>query len=899
MDHGKRDVSSFPIATGTYYKVNYAPGTDISRYKNIPVPTSYMAYRSDYDFVGSYDHRRRAGLLHVASHHVSPGKKQWTWGHGDFGHAWDRELTDEDGPYIELMCGVFTDNQPDFSWLMPGEERSFSQFFLPYKGVGAIKNATIDAAVGLEVEGTRATPRIYTTSDQPDCHVMVRSGEKIVLDDVFDGSPHSWYERTIESDSLLAGGNLSVTVRDGSERELVSWRAEEIEDRPLPEPARVIATASELDSVESLFLAGKHLEQYRHATREPADYYREALRRDPGDARSNNALGQLLLRRGCFSAAETHFRQALARLTRHNPNPYDGEPYYNLGLALVMQERFDEAREAFYKATWNASWQESAFFQLARLATRNNDSANARQLLSQCLDRNANHHQAAHLKAYLSAGGQQAAAAQQEMQRELDRDPFNTGILFELTQLSGQFEQLFHRRMRDDSHNYLELAIDYAAAGAYERSVAVLENYLERVHFHSDTPLVHYHLADYYRRLGNQAGCEAAACRAAEHAADYCFPNRLQSLAVLTTISELQVTDAKAPYYLGNLWFDKRQYDRAIACWERSRDLDPSFPTVWRNLGLAYYNKRQDPDAAWHALQQAAALDPSDARILYELDQLAKRLGHAPRERLARLEKHRSLVDARDDLYLERVTLLNQLGQHATALDSVLARRFHPWEGGEGKVPAQFVLALTQLARAAIEAGNFQEAIDLLMQTKRWPENLGEGKLTGIQENNIFYLLGCATDGLAQLSEARYWFQRASVGLSEPTSALYYNDQPPDMIFYQGLALMALGQTEEASNRFQRLIDYGQQHLDDQVEIDYFAVSLPDFLVFDDDLNRRNMIHCRYMIGLGQLGLANVVAATQQFDQLLALDVNHLGAIVHRRLTHAAGSDGERKWENG
>ena len=155
MDHGKRDVSTFPIATGEYYKVDYSPGTDISRYKNIPVPTSYMAYHSDYNFVGSYDHGRQAGLLHVASHHVSPGKKQWTWGCGEFGQAWDRQLTDEDGPYVELMCGVFTDNQPDFSWLSPGEEKSFSQFFMPYKGVGVIKNATIDAVVGLEIEGNR------------------------------------------------------------------------------------------------------------------------------------------------------------------------------------------------------------------------------------------------------------------------------------------------------------------------------------------------------------------------------------------------------------------------------------------------------------------------------------------------------------------------------------------------------------------------------------------------------------------------------------------------------------------------------------------------------------------------------------------------------------------------
>lgn len=45
-DHGKRAVSRFPIAKGEYYKHDYSEGVDISRYKNIPVPTSYMAETS-------------------------------------------------------------------------------------------------------------------------------------------------------------------------------------------------------------------------------------------------------------------------------------------------------------------------------------------------------------------------------------------------------------------------------------------------------------------------------------------------------------------------------------------------------------------------------------------------------------------------------------------------------------------------------------------------------------------------------------------------------------------------------------------------------------------------------------------------------------------------------------
>ena len=175
FDHGKRDVSSFPIATGVYYKQDYSAGVDISKYKNIPVPTSYMAIKSKYDFVGGYEEDVRGGLLHVADHHVSPGKKQWTWGNGDFGKAWDRNLTDEDGPYIELMTGMYTDNQPDFTWLQPYEEKSWVQYFMPYSEVGYVKNATKDALLNLEIKEGKARLVLYTTGANSGVRIIVKA----------------------------------------------------------------------------------------------------------------------------------------------------------------------------------------------------------------------------------------------------------------------------------------------------------------------------------------------------------------------------------------------------------------------------------------------------------------------------------------------------------------------------------------------------------------------------------------------------------------------------------------------------------------------------------------------------------------------------------------------------
>ncbi|MNG34125.1 hypothetical protein D3C84_1205410 [compost metagenome] len=66
------------------------------------------------------------------------------------------------------------------------------------------------------------------------------------------------------------------------------------------------------------------------------------------------------------------------------------------------------------------------------------------------------------------------------------------------------------------------------------------------------------------------------------------------------------------------------------------------------------------------------------------------------------------------------------------------------------------------------------------------------------------------------------------------------------------------------------------------MKFDYFAVSLPDFLVFEDDLNVWNEVHCRYMMGLGHLGLGHLELAREQFDKALHLEANHTGARIHR-----------------
>lgn len=883
FDHGKRDVSSFPIAKGTYYKVDYSPGTDISRYKNIPVPTSYMAIASKYNFVGGYENDSKGGLLHVANHHVSPGKKQWTWGHGDFGRAWDRNLTDEDGPYIELMCGVYTDNQPDFTWIMPGEQKDFTQYFMPYRDLGIVKNATKNAMVNIESIDNKLVIKAYTTGVYPNTTVTLKNNDTVLLEKQYDASPYNSFEETIDFDQNASLESLSISVTDADGKVLVDWAYEAQNEDEIPEAAKPALAPEAIESNEQLFLTAQHLEQYRHATYSPIPYYKEAIKRDAGDVRSNNAMGLWLMRRAKFTEAEPYFRAAIKTLTQRNPNPYDGEPYFNLGLCLKYQDKNKEAYDAFYKATWNAAWQNQGYFYVAQLDALNGDYELALTHIKKAIAKNTEDHKALHLQvAFLRKLGQQEKALQLANDY-LENDCFNFGLLFEKYLLSNDKKDLayFNSLIRNNIHTYIEYALDYAAAGLYQEAANLLNEGLKDEETY---PLAWYFAGSFYEKLNDFGQAEKCFKMASQAKPDYCFPNQIEAALVLQNVIAKQTNDAKALYYLGNFWYASKYYDDAISCWEQSVAIDDTFPTVHRNLALAYYNKLENEEKALASLEKAFSLDLDDSRILMELDQLYKRLNRDLVFRLAFLEKHLELVIQRDDVYLERVALYNLLGKHDKSLTLLQNRIFHPWEGGEGKVSGQYLTSLTEIAKQQISEGNYDQAIKLLEQAQTYPDNLGEGKLPGAQENDIHYWLGVAYDKKNNQEEANNWWKKATQGLEEPTAAIFYNDQQPDKIFYQGLAFLKLNDIAEANKRFEKLVAYAKKHMNDHVTIDYFAVSLPDLMIWEDDLDKRNRIHCLYMQGLGLLGLDKKAEAEETFKTVLSEEKSHSGVTIHLSL---------------
>ena len=828
IDHGKRAVSEFPIAKGEYYKFDYSEGVDISRYKNIQVPTSFMAYKSDFDFVGGYDFKTKAGIYHFADHHISPGKKQWTWGCGDFGQAWDRNLTDENGPYVELMTGCFTDNQPDFTYILPQEEKTFTQYFMPYKKVGEIKQANKDFCFNIANDKLI----VYSTGEFTDVKIEVKDGEKTLFEDKEDFTPNKQYEREGVKDGY------TVTLKYNGE--ILTYNEKTVEKFPIPEPASAIPQPQEVKTVEELYLFGLHIEQYRHATRLSEDYYLEGLKRDDGDLRINNAYGELLLRRGRFEESKKYFKKAIEKATIKNPNPVNSQPYFNLGVADIYTGDYDEAYDNFYKCIWCNDNKSGAFYYLSAIAFARKNFTTALNHVERALQYNSHNIKAGNLKGrILSAmGNKEEAIEAYKAVRKID--VLDVISALELAELTGD-RSLVNDVLRDvTSYEITNIVCDYFIVNEFLRAEKLLEYYLTVGKKISWIPI--YYLAYAKHKQGKEYN---ALKNAEKYLNEVCFASRLSDIPVLR--DAIKTNDYFAYYQLGNLFYDKKQYELAIDLWRKSERANETFPTVKRNIALYLYNKARKFDDAVVKLEEAFNLDKTDSRVLMELYQLYKITGRDNKFLYDFLCKNLDVASKRDDMYLAYISLVCDFDGAEKAEYLIMNRHFHPWEGGEGKVTNLYKKIKIALYKDLNQKGKTEKGIEKLKEGLSFPHNLGEGKLCLDTTNDIYYYLGCAYSIVGNESASKESFEKAALGDRLVAENMYYNDAPVEYKYYMALALNKLGRYSEAQEIKKSFTDYAKKNYGKKIIVDYFAVSLPDMLIWEQDLDESNNRFCDYL----------------------------------------------------
>ncbi|GAB2845698.1 DUF5107 domain-containing protein [Microbacterium insulae] len=816
-DHARRAITAFPHSDRPYYGVDYPAlamlhaGADrIDRYSNIPVPTSYMITDTGDEFFGGYDHSAGAGFVHWADRAISPGKKQWTWGNGPIGHAWDRQLTDDDGPYVELMAGVYTDNQPDFSWLLPGETRTFSQFWYPIHRIGPVRQATPEAAVSVSLGETSTRIGVASTGSHSLVSVTVWGATSVLADWTTRLDPENPFICEVDS-SREAVSRVRV---DGEDSILVEWRAK---PPAIDEPSVAAApdAPETIDSNDELYAIAIHLIQYRHPTRSPLLYLREALRRDPFDSRAATALGSWHYSRGEYQLAREALETAVARVTRRNLNPREGEPLYLLGLACDRLGHHAEADRWLAKAAWNGAWAAPANLARSRIALRTGDARRAARLAAAA----GAIPEGQRLSALAAAALGKAVAASSTLTALHLADP-----------LDAATAALLGIHNDRDARTALDVGSEFARAGALEAALrATARQSCASPAAGLAGPIRHYLRAHWLRAAGRVE--EAAAERAEARLSDprFAFPAGLDQYDALAAAVESDPEDDVAAGLLGMWMLNAGRAEDALALLRSATELNSVDPVVWRNFAVAAVAAGNDEEAAATAFEHALSLR-ADARLVFERDILAERRGCGAQERLDLLEQYTPLLSSRDDLSLRHVTLLLDVGRTSDAWKILTTRTFQPFEGGEGRVIAAYDRAACVLARA-LARSDPSAAIELLEQGFTAPKNLGEGRHPAERPAERWVVLGDACKANGDDTGARAAWESARA-----TTPHAVETRPADeTTYWVGVAHGRLGDAARAAAAWRELDDRAAQLRQQRDAVDYFATSLPELALFDSD----------------------------------------------------------------
>ena len=896
--HAKPEFASWPIARQTYGGTDYTRGVDISWWKNHPNPVSFFCWNYEDDWFGGYDHGRQAGVVQVADHYVAPGKKFFEWGNGPEGEMWSKILTDEDGPYLELMAGAWSDNQPDYSWIQPGETREWKHWWYPIQKMGGVKSANRDLALNLEVTNRTAKIAVNTTRElggakvrlevrssrreeaptsatNPDQSLLTSAatGEgKTLLDQKVDLSPVKPFTATVmlEGDTPAERLRLSVLGADG--KELILYQPSKPRGTPMPKPVEKPKSPKDYATTDELYFTGQRVEQLYSPSFEAAPYYEEILRRDPGDYRANTALGILFCKQWRWDEAAGHLSNAIARATANHIKPKDGEAFYYLGVVLRAQGKLDAAYNSFQKAVWSAAWQAAGGCELAEIDLQRRSYPQALAHIDLALAAAGRNPKARNLKATIQRKLGRPEEAEQLATATLLIDPLNVRAASEeiLAQRQRGSPQWLENvaRLRElmgrNPEAFLENTFDFANAGQWTEVTEILRDQVKSAEAGQAAIVASepYLLASALEHRGrtNEAAQQFAA--AAQASPAFCFPSRFEEEPVLRRAMEANPKDAHAAYLLGCLLYDN-QPENAIKAWEESRQRDAKFALVHRNLALAYAQHEKNIPKAIASLEKAVELDPTEPRFFYELDVQYEAGGAPVAKRLEMLTRHHDTVAGRDDALTREIVLLTVARQADRAVALLRGRRFHNWEGSS-QLHNLYVDACLADGQQLLAEKKYSEALRECQAALEYPENLEVGKARRAPRMaQIQYLIGTAHEGLGDATAAKAAYEKAAAGRDRGASETSY---------FHALALQKLGRAGEANPIFESLVKTGEEQLTKSEAADYFAK------FGEKQTDRVRQANAHYLIGLGQLGLGEKAKAEAQFKEALALHPAHLAA---------------------
>lgn len=858
VDHHKVYFTNWPTGEAN---LGSGQNEDLSWWKNFTGNSrSIFAWGSEMSFLAGYDYGEDAGTVHVANRHVVPGKKFFLWGNNPNGEMWNKILSDNDGHYLELMVGAYSDNQPDYSWINPGEIREFSQIWYPIKGIKGVKNATDDAAVNFEpTDGNNYRVGYCATTLYKNARVVVKQNDRILMDKRIDIDPDKFFLDQVTVTDASDPSSLYTALYDADGNLLVDYRPIVHEEKPLPKVIDGTKPVKEYKTNEELYLAGLRVDQFNNARLDYMDFYNEALLRDSMDARVNIEVGKHYIRRGEWEKAAQHLQRAQARLSHDYTTVKNTEALYYLGYLYQMIGNNAKAEEAYWAATWTPDFKHRSFYELAVLAVKDKDYKKAMEMITQSLYVGVRDLQALTLKAYILRMQGKKEEAQETIRYIQQIDPLDYWSAAEASLSASQGASFLKAGTNHNSkgiiavQELLEVINNYMTIGATDDALTLLNSAIALGEPYASYPLVYYYKACNLLKQDNQAEAVAAIDKARSLSPLDNYPFRVEEIGLFNALLNEKPDDSFLHYHLGNLLYYLGQKDKGLNHWLRSAELNPSFAIACRNVGFGY-GQLNDLQISMKYYDMAIKANPNDPLLLTESDKIYEQADIPAAQRLKRLEAHLKTVMKHDDAVMRLLTLYNAAGQYDKAIKILDSRHFHLWEGG-GQVHDIYVDSHMLKGMKLLKGKRYKDAIKEFDLANQYPVNLevAPSPRSGY-EAKVFYLSGIAYEAMNQADKAKECFEKSA--------GTEFRNRLTDLNYYKVKAQRKLSRTADADatlSQMQKSLSRMQENLMD---------SYAKFGEANQNVQQSNIL---YYSGLIHLLQNNPSAANDDFKKAIQL----------------------------
>lgn len=854
--HYLKSRTTFPVAgNGVFNGIPMKEPRDISYHKNTREATSYFASASDYDFFGGYDHGKKCGVVHIGDHHISLGKKMFTWAYGQLSKSWENALTDTDGQYAELMAGSYSDNQPDFSWLAPYETKEFSQCWYPISEIGTPTFANRNCAFKIVRGDAHASLRVQSCRIYENATVCVSSGEKTLFSACKTFLPSKC--ENFEIGELPQ--YVTITVYDEKGDALASYTEQAYDRYNMPEAITDMPCAASMESVEELYLAGVHVDQYRDPATKPDAYWLEALKRDPHHVPSLISMARYEYANARLDSALHYAEHALARLCIYNNHPVSGEAYYVYAQICEARGEYKTAYDHYYKAAFSSDCVAKSMTRIAMLDIRNKDFAQAERHALWALDYGSGNSLAVAAFGIALTEQGRGDAARKVFTDLLSRDPLDHMTRF----LLGDAD--FYTSLQSDPvQTCMDLAADLDAMGRFADAETLLTGLLCAFPT-CGVKIVFYTLAYLEAQLGKEPKAYLKAAQDAPIGRTY--PNRFFEMRCLQWCVET-TDDTTAKMLLGCLLYHRRNYREAVALWETCQ----SNYMVKRNLAAAYFSHLGRADEALSLMREALSERSDDEELLYETIVLMNKMNVAPEEKIQLISSHTAV---RDDIITELAKAYNQAARPDEALETLMSHAFVPCEGGEHAIADQYMLAYLQKGQAAFAMRDYTRALEFFRLGQSLPQSLGAGIWNHCKRIPLRYREALCLEALGDGQAARdIWTYIAK------TKVEYFSNMHlPELPYYQALAWDHLGdglKSRAIVTTYRR-----QWETIKDVRDNGFFATTPFFMPFIEQAQSLRRSRYLYLTGLLDAYEGKYEASVAKMRESYALNNDNLMALLY------------------